>query len=192
MSAKSSQEDLRPTLWRTCRALANRRRLRVLQSLLDGAPRTVSEVAALNQLSEVSASQCLRTLNARGVLRVRRVSRWVTYRIGHDPSVPETKSLVRALRRQLRGGDQALEATFRNVTAFTHARRMDIMRALARRDDLTLESLRCATGISASALFRHLHKLDGRGLVRKVDGRYSCATPGSLLLRILVRLIQAN
>ena len=37
---------LRPTLWRSCRALANRKRLRILRRLIEHSPQTVAQVAA--------------------------------------------------------------------------------------------------------------------------------------------------
>ena len=179
---------LSPTLWRTCRALANHRRLRVLQRLLDGRARTVSAVADAEGLSEVSASQCLRALNARGLLRVRRVSRWVEYRLGADPAVPETAPLVRALRRQLRGGRAAVTATFADLTAFTHPRRLLIVRALPAKDGAALGALRAATGISEPALFRHLLKLVHRGVVGRDDGLYRRLVTGTPVLRTLTML----
>ena len=185
--------SLSPTLWRTCRALANRRRLLVFQSLLQSPRLTVTAVAESNNISVVSASQCLRTLNARGLLRVSRDCRWVKYCVGHDPSVPATESLVAALSRQLWGGNkEAVDRTFKDVTAFTHLRRISIIRSLVRYKSMSVQQLRAATGISVPALHRHLAKLISRGIVRESDRVYSYVRPKSPVLRLLMAQISVG
>lgn len=182
-------KELRPSLWRTCRALANRRRLQVFQFVQANPGRTVSVVAEACGISTVSACQSLRTLNARGLLRVGRMSRWVAYHVGHDPCVPETAAIVRALCSRLgTTGDVGIETTFRELTAFTHVRRVRIVYALAKQGNLTFSTLCSVTGISQPALCRHLKKLESRGVVRKRKGMYVCARPTSPLLRTLMRL----
>jgi predicted ArsR family transcriptional regulator len=181
-------KKLSPSLWRTCRALANRRRLEVFQSLLTNSDRTVSAVAETCSISTVSASQSLRTLNARGLLRVGRTGRWVAYHVGHDPAVPETAAILRALCSQLGEGGAGIEATFKELTAFTHPRRIRIVRALAKHGGLPFATLCGVTGISPPALCRHMRKLESRGAVRKRKGAYVCARPASPLLRTLMRL----
>jgi len=188
MERQESGTLLSPSVWRTCRALANRRRLRVFRSLLGKPALTVTAVAERNGISRVSATQCLRTLNARGLLRVSRTGRWVEYRVGHDPSVPATTRLVAALSKQL-AGKGTVEQTFKDVTAFTHPRRVRIVGLLARGKEMSIPQLCNATGISIPALHRHLRKLVNRGVVRETDGVYAYARPGSPVLRTLVRMI---
>jgi len=188
MKNQVSGNLLNPSIWRTCRALANRRRLRVFRSLLGKPALTVTAVAEENGISRVSATQCLRTLNARGLLRVSRTGRWVEYRVGHDPSVPAAKRLVAALSKQLAGKD-SVERTFKEVTAFTHPRRVRIVGLLARGKEMSIPQLCNATGISVPALHRHLRKLVDRGVVRETEGVYAYARPGSPVLRTLAGLI---
>ena len=69
-----------PTLWRTCRVLANRKRLQILALLIRQPNQTVSTVAGRMSLSMPTASQYLRALEARGLLTCRRVGRRVEYR----------------------------------------------------------------------------------------------------------------
>ena len=188
MKTEVPENLLSPSIWRTCRALANQRRLRVFRSLLGESALTVTEVAEKNGISRISATQCLRTLNARGLLRVSRTGRWVEYRVGHDPSVPATKQLVAALSRQLAGGG-TVEQTFKDVTAFTHPRRVRIVGLLARGNKMSVPQLCNATGISIPALYRHLRKLVDRGVVRETEGVYTYARSGSPALRTVVRMI---
>ena len=56
-----------PTLWRTCRVLANRKRLQTLALLIRQPNQTVSAVAERMSLSMPAASQYLRALEARGL-----------------------------------------------------------------------------------------------------------------------------
>src|SRR5947208_17162889 len=77
----ASATDLRPTLLRTCRVLANHTRLRVFRFLLQQPEQTVSEVASHLNLPQSVASQYLRTLESRSLLKARRVGRWVKYQI---------------------------------------------------------------------------------------------------------------
>jgi len=160
----------------------------VFRSLLDENGLTVSAVAETNGISEESATQCLRTLNARGLLRVTRISRWVKYRVGHDPLVPGTAELVRAVRVQLRGKGDVIDRTFKDLTAFTHWRRGLIVSVLARHGDISFTTLKALTGISESALCRHLNKLRDRGLIQEERGVYSGAKPRSPVARALQRL----
>ena len=188
MSANKPGSHLSPTLWRTCRVLANKRRLRVFRSLIDVEKLTVSEVAVANAIGDVSATQCLRALNARGLLRVQRVGRWVEYRIGHDPLVSGTEQLVAALRVPLRGKGNVIARTYKDVTAFTHPRRVLIVRLLHEHPDLTFAQLRALSGISPPALCRHLSKLRHRGLVDAEDDRFVYRKPTSPALKTLVQL----
>jgi len=159
----------------------------MLHTLMEG-PRTVSDVAETLDIHEVIASRHLRLLNSRGLLRVRRISRWVVYRVGHDASIPETAEILRGLRRQLAGNKHTIDDAFRDVTAFTHPRRVTIVRVLSNAGALTFRALCARTAISAPALSRHIKKLEARGLIRDSKGRYECARPPTPLSRVLLRL----
>lgn len=160
---------LNPTLWRTCRVLANRRRLILLQQLFRTPGLPVSEAASTTGISVMLASEYLRALNARGMLAAQRQGRFVFYRPSADPSVPFTKPLLQALRKTLSGGRaSAVDRTFRSLTAFTHPRRVAIVRALVR-GPLTRTELVRATHISLPAMNRHLGKLKRRDLVEIAD-----------------------
>ncbi len=71
----SSISSLRPTLWRTCRVLANRTRLKIYALLLRQPGQTVSAIAEQLKLPLPAASHYLRALEARGLLAVRRKGR---------------------------------------------------------------------------------------------------------------------
>jgi DNA-binding transcriptional ArsR family regulator len=176
--------SLRPSIWRTCRALANKERLALLRYLLSHPESGVSAMARDMGLSVSSTSQHLRALNARGLLLVRRTGRYVYYRVGSDDSVPDTAAILAAVADALRTRRRAAESVFRTVTACTHPRRLDILRSLSVRD-LTLSEMKRATRVSQSALQRHLEKLKVRGFVACTEGRYRCCKTRDPLARTL-------
>ncbi len=182
----TSAPALRPTLWRTCRVLANRTRLQLFGLLVQQAPQTVSELALRLELALPVASQYLRALEARGMLTSLRVGRRVDYR----PSAVQAESaheLVVALRSAFQRGASPIESLFRLSTAFTHPRRIELFRALQTKA-CSLSELRTATGISVQALQRHLGKLEARGFVACRLGIYSATTPAEGFGRALARL----
>src|SRR5437870_8771631 len=85
-----------PTLWRTWRVLANRKRLQTLALLIRQPNQTVSAVAERIGLSTPAASQYLRALEARGLLTCRRVGRRVEYRPSAGTSDGAAEEIVRA------------------------------------------------------------------------------------------------
>ena len=179
--------DLQPTLWRTCRTLANRNRLRIIQLLQRRGEQTVTHVAHQLRISVSLASQYLRALNARGLLRVRRAGPQAYYRTGADRCVPSAQPLVRALRLTFSNHDEAAERTIRRLTAFTHPRRVDVVRCLSQ-EPLTRDDLRARTGISRQSLERHLKKLRSRGFIEKRGRLYHCAASSHPLDQTLITL----
>jgi DNA-binding transcriptional ArsR family regulator len=177
---------LHPTLWRTCRVLANRTRLRVFGLLVRQSAQPVSAVAWRLQLPLPVASQSLRALEARGLLTVRRVGRRVQYRLNTTTggAAPE---LVAPLRSALRRGPWAMNSVFRLSTAFTHPRRIEIYRVL-KAQARTLGQVQAATRISVPALLRHLGKLKARGFVGRRGAIYSATKPPEGFGRALARL----
>ncbi|HEX8490090.1 MAG TPA: winged helix-turn-helix transcriptional regulator, partial [Chthoniobacterales bacterium] len=99
-----------PTLWRTCRVLANRKRLQILALLLRQPNQTVSVVAERMGLTVPTASQYLRALEARGLLACRRVGRSVEYRVSADTREGAAGKIINALRPVLSRRAKSIEA----------------------------------------------------------------------------------
>jgi len=178
--------DLRPTLWRTCRVIACETRLKLLWALFREEELCVSSAAECVGMGDAQASIQLRSLNARGLISSRRKKMRVFYR-------PEANVAV-DFAPQLLGGLHACyvrrmahAAVIRQATAFTHERRIEVVRAL---DCAPMDwnDLVAITGMSDTALFSHLGKLRNRGLVKKGGDRYMLSWPenrfGALLLRV--------
>lgn len=176
-----------PTLWRTCRVLANRKRLRILALSIRQPNQTVSAVAHQMRLSLPAASQYLRALEARGLLTCRRVYRRVEYRPAAAATEDAAGEIVRALRQVFRRRAQAIEALFKLATAFTHPRRVEVFRAVKNGTD-SFRKLQAVTHISARALSRHLAKLEARGFVKSEMERLSVTKQTHPLGRVLARL----
>lgn len=169
-----TQTTLTPTLWRSCRALANPVRQRILSTLFKDAPLTVSAVAVACGIADTSATQHLRALQSRGLLSVERSGRFAFYRPEPDMSIPHGKVLLQGMRTAIRRGD-SVEDRIRALTAFTHARRIVVVQALAGSAKDT-ETLVRKCHISRPALHRHLLKLQKRGLISRCGhGTYALA-----------------
>lgn len=179
---------LQPTLWRTCRVLANRTRLQMLGLLTRIPSLSVTAMAEQLRLSLPAASQYLRALEARGLLIPRRVGRRVQYRLNVATSMEPARELAAALRLAFQRDPAPVETIYRLATSFTHPRRIDIFRALAVQA-LTLAQLQSTTRISGPALFRHLRKLESRGFVEGRHGLYAVVNRQDLFGRTLARLV---
>ena len=185
--AKQAQFRARPTLWRTCRVLANRTRLTILRSVMRRPGRCVADVSKDLRIPESLASQYLRALSARGLLEAHRVSRWVRYHPNPDETVPEARRVLEALECTFSAEKKPIDMIFRLATAFTHPRRQEIFRALHSRP-MALAELKAKTGISKDALRRHLDKLVARGFVIEDAGGYRRSVPGGALAETLSKL----
>jgi DNA-binding transcriptional ArsR family regulator len=179
--------SLQPTLWRTCRVLANPTRLKIFGLLLQQPGQTVSELARSLRLPLSLTSEYLRALEARGLLTARRVGRLVKYRAGPPTGQGSREGLADALRAVFQREVRPVEMAFRLATAFTHPRRVEIFRALAP-EPRTVAQIQEATGISTRALLRHLRKLEVREFITHRGARYAAANRSDGLGRELARL----
>lgn len=160
-------ETLQPTLWRTCRMLANVYRIRCLKVVLENPGLCVGKIAEEMEVPDHHASLYLRALQARGLLRAHRKSRWVYYSAIPDPLVPSAEPIIHAMRSALLTERRSERDLLRDLTAFTHPRRLAILICLLGRGHATAEELTRATHISPPALSRHLKKLSARSLIAK-------------------------
>jgi DNA-binding transcriptional ArsR family regulator len=171
--------------------LANPVRLRVLRHVCRKGEACVSATARACRLPMSSATNALRALQARGLLGVRREGLFVIYYAHADESVEHAAAVLAAVRRVLdrRVADRQI---IRTVTAFTHVRRILIVQALAAAPaDAAMLSVTC--GISLPALYRHMVKLERRGLIEAVaDGTWRLAQPDGSLARALLGLVSSG
>ena len=178
-----------PAIWRTCRVLANPRRIACLKAVLKSPGACVGELAALAHVGETYASLALRSLQARGLIAARRESRWVRYFPEPDPLVPAAAAVLDGLRDALLCEQWPTKDVVRLLTAFTHPRRLTLLRDLQTAGPTAFAALVTACGISPPALYRHLKKLERRQLVRGEDDVWSLASRPCPLAAVFLRLI---
>jgi hypothetical protein len=161
------EKHLSPTLWRTCRVLANESRLLLIKAMIDQPPMTVKQLACTCKMREFTCSLRLRQIHARGLLTVTRSSKWVSYQLGADPEVEHAKPILVALIKTLRKcqDKEDFSLVIKEATLFTHPRRIMLARALAHEPRSQLGKLLATCDISLPALYRHLDKMERRGLI---------------------------
>ncbi len=155
--------------------MANRRRLKLLDWLFQQEETTVSAAARQFDWPLGYTSAALRLLQSRGILSAQRIGRSVLYRPTPNPTIPFSSDLLAALRQTL-STPQGTELSFSFLTAFTHPRRLEILRALAGRPT-PRDALPRITAISIPALNRHLAKLRRRGFVTSGSDGHLTITP---------------
>lgn len=177
---------LRPTLWRTCRVIANETRLQLLWEIFKNNELCVAELADLAGTTHHNASTQLRSLNARGLLIPTRKQQKLFYRPEANEDVAHAEELLQALRRCYQQS-VPFKQIIRQSTAFTHSRRIEIARELSGAQK-TFTNLLDSTGMKPPSLSRHLEKLKARGFIEQGDKLYKLRSPrhdfGRTLLRI--------
>ena len=183
----TTSHPLQPTLWRTCRALANRTRLRMFGLLMKEPGLTVSAVSQRLDLALPVASQYLRALEARGLVTARRSGRWVHYQLPRADAERPVGELVASIRLVFQRDARPEEKLFKLATAFTHPRRIEVFRAL-QHHTWNFGQLKAATRLSAWSLRRHLGKLERRGFVRQQRNFFTATYAEGAVGRALARL----
>jgi len=171
-----------PTVWRTCRALMNERRLACLAVVLKTPGLSVGEIAVEAGLPQNQASMNLRTLQARGLIVARREGVHIRYFAEPDPLVNHASAVLEAVRRELKNGDgHKSDRLLETLRAFTHSRRLTILKCLALQAEATTEELVVRARISQPAVWRHLKTLRTSGLVSATkDGAWKLMARRSL------------
>ncbi len=182
-----SDLTLHPTLWRTCRVIANRSRLALFGLLVEQPDQPVSILAKRLCLPLSLASEYLRAMEARGLLTVRRTGRWVKYRCAPVERRSPVYVSVSVLRAIFQKETAPIEAIFHLATAFTHPRRIQIFQTL-HAGACTLEQLLTATRIPIVVLPRHLRKLEARGFIARQGRLYVLVRHANSFGRELARL----
>lgn len=182
MKARGEEAELRPSYWRTCRALANKDRLRLFKAVVEhDGEYSVRDYARLLGLPEDVTSVYLRQMNARGLLGVTRAHIKVFYNLNRDRSLPQSVELQDALRKYVSGKlDKGWEDRLvRIFKGFTHFNRLALIVRLAK-GEATLSELVLAAGTIVKSMYHHLRFLYAAGLVGS-RSRYRAETLYRLL-----------
>lgn len=183
-------QQLNPTLWRTCRVLSGRMRLKLLREIHDRPGRSVSALAAAVGIGVSDASQELRRLQSRGLLKADRQGPLLVYRMESDPQVPSAAPLLAALNTALSAWPPAQDETMIPLaTGLAHPRRIAIAQILAKAEQSAL-ALRTAARIPLCPMSRHLKTLKGGGWIAGNKKRLRFAIPAHPLARVLAELVR--
>lgn len=176
--------SLHPTVWRTCRVIANETRLKLLWRLFQLEDSCMGQLARSVGVKEPAASSGLRALSARGLIGSERRGLYVFYKPEVNAEVEHAELVLTALRRCY-DDIVPFKQVIHQATAFTHPRRIEIVRALEKGalDDLELSF---KTQISIPALHRHLRKLRARGFIIKKNGKLTLQVPSDQLAAALL------
>lgn len=181
--------QLNPTLWRTCRVLSGRIRLQLLRQLHDAPEQCVSALAERVGIGISDASQELRRIQSRGLLRPEHQGVRLVYRLKPDPQVASAAPLLQAVHSAFLHypPDQDV-AMVPIATGLAHERRIALVRALVKSDSTFLD-LKVATRFSPAAVSHHLLILETCGWAHRTRRTWRLQIPDHPLARALVKLL---
>lgn len=159
-------KHLNPTLWRTCRALSGRTRLGLLRNALEQPGGNVSRHAEQLAIGISDASQELRRLQSRGLLKRSCQGTSVVYLPIPDPQVPSAAPLLKALQNAWNGTPGEVEEVARRAKGLACERRVSLVRALSQQPRSAVE-LAELVRTSPDNLKKHLRVLRESGWVAK-------------------------
>lgn len=174
-TSDAKNASLRPTIWRTARALANDKRLNLLRLVAKSEGKVdVTRLAKEAKLPKPIASNYLRALNARGLISVIRVKAFVYYGTESDRSLPTAIAIQKAFARLFAQPSLPKNWTRRLIPLFkgyAHPRREKIVKILHESQPTSSEDLSQVSGIPKPSLLRHLYTLTSGGIVEQDDQR---------------------
>jgi ArsR family transcriptional regulator len=174
-------------IWKACRVLANESRLKILKRLMQGAELCVTDIADIEGVALVTASEHLRLLHESGFLRQERKSKWIFYSAELSSGNPVAENMFNPLRKQLITAGNQIPLLLSLLTSFTHPRRVGIVKNIfgfSRSFDDLIE----VCDISKPAMHRHLDKLVVRKVICQDADVYRIVPGGTELKRVLIKL----
>ena len=185
------KNELKPTLWRTARALANADRLNLMRLVANAkGAKGVSELALEANLPIPIASIYLRALNARGLISVIRSGSFVYYGTGSDRSLPVAVAIQGAFRRLF--AKKKLPSDWQDIllpslNAYSNQRRELMVRILSEHSGISFLEFHKRSGLCETSFLRHLRILVNAGIVSlDSNGLYSLAKPRNSLEAIFL------
>ena len=185
------KNELKPTLWRTARALANSCRLNLMRLVANAkGAKGVSELATEANLSLSVTSTYLRALNARGLISVIRSGSFVYYGTGSDRSLPIAVAIQGAFRRLFAKKelpDDWQDILMPILNAYSNLRRESMVRILSEHNRISYLEFHKRSGLCETSFLRHLRILANAGIVSlDSNGLYSLAKPRNSLEAIFL------
>lgn len=175
MSGSPIEKQLNPTVWRTCRVLSGLTRLQLFRQIVQCPGQNVSQLAERARIGISDASQELRRLQSRGLLRRTSQRMSVIYLPIADPQVSSAAPLLKALQGALAGEPAHLEEIANMAKGLGSERRVAIVRAL-RQGPQREDQLALRIGCTAGILKKNLIRLKAGGWIQK-EGRQIVLRP---------------
>jgi len=181
--------NLNPTLWRTCRMLANHRRLNIIHHLIDKEPLTLTQLAVACKMSMPACSQYTRQITARGLCQEIRRGSYAFFDLTPDPAIPYSAILLKAIVSSLKLAKKDYAGQIADLTAYTHVSRIRIVNYISEKGSARLCEMQRSLHISESALLRHIEKLARRSVIaRTEDDHYHLTKSPTPLAKELKRI----
>lgn len=157
---------LSPTLWRTCRVLSGPVRLQLLRTVMFQPGFNVSTLAQQADVGISDASQELRRIQSRGLVRRTTQGRSIIYLPTADPLVSSAAPLLKALRSAWKRPGAQDARIARIAKGLACERRVNLVRALAKQPQPLLD-LAGLFRTNHNYLYRHLQILTQSGWIIK-------------------------
>ncbi len=181
---------LNPTLWRTCKMLAGKTRIRLLRQLHGHPGEGVTALGRRAGLKEAAASQELRRIQARGLLQAERRGLRLIYRMAADPQVVSATPLLKAIQTALSDLPPERDEEMAVIAAgLAHGRRIRIVRALLA-GPVSAAELPFAVRIPAHPFQVHLETLLASGFAIRTPVGLQFTVPDHPLAKALAKLIR--
>ena len=183
--------QLNPTVWRTCRVLSGSTRVRILRQILEQPGQNVSQLAEQLDIGISDASQELRRLQSRGLLRRSCQGMSVVYLPIPDPQVSSAPPLLQALKTSFSSDQEGDESIIRIAKALGHERRIAIVRALLQgpksRDEISTLS-----NTQPDTLKKHIKCLIDNGVIARSNKQYALKASSNPMLVAWLKLLRSD
>ena len=181
--------NLNPTLWRTCRILSGKTRMKLLRCLEEHPGQNVTQLAKAVGIGISDASQELRRIQSRGLLKAERRHTSLIYHFSADPQVASARPLLKALQKALAiKTPNANKRLCEIANSLGHVRRIEMLKALMKKPQ-TAYSLQKEIQISQACIRRHLQPLLKCGFIQQDKKLLRYFPPRHPLAKALIRLL---
>lgn len=183
-------QTLNHTLWRTCRVLAGANRIKLLRQLHDRPGQNVAALAKALGIGRPYASQEMRRIQSRGLIRSTKQGVAVVYLPIPDPQVPTAAPLLKAIRTALASRPAERDADMASIAAgLAHERRIALARSLMQLSK-TQARLLAEYPMAPCCLQLHLRTLTAAGFIAMRERMLSFQIPDHPLGKALAKLLQ--
>lgn len=183
-------KNLNPTLWRTCRMLSGSTRIKLLRQLHDRPGQNIATLASTLGICRPFASQEMRRIQSRGLLKPVRCGASLVYQPCADPQVSSAAPLLKAVQAALDTWPPHRDLEMAIIAAgLAHERRIAMAQSLMQ-SPKTSRQLLAEVPMAPCSWQLHIHALKASGFIAAHDKQLSFRTPAHPLGRALAKLLR--